>query len=529
MRGAGLAAVLLIVVLAGCGASGPPEGGGSPSASPPAASPPASPSASVSGVGYVREGLVGYHASDAFRVEVKSVERHPDLTVLRMEIATTQDTKASGDFGYDGLPGQSVSFGRFRLLDPVGRKVYFTLRDKSGEMAFGTRHNTARSTNFPEEFLPGVSYPVEVYFPPLPAGVRAVSLVPDLAMAPTTGVPVTDGAPPPVAKERGEGGEHQWQVVLPTEDPWSGVSGLNELVETPEKTTFQEGGKETVALRTDVLFAFDKATLSKRAAAILDEAVAETRERADPDKPPVIIEGHTDSKGGDSYNQELSVRRAEAVRDYLADKLGDGYVYKAEGKGESEPIAKNEKRDGSDNPQGRARNRRVEISYTIKKERPDVTVTTRPATDVRGSTRQPAPYRADAGPVVGSLRWTGGQDRLRVDFHPFHRDGAYLVAAFDVVLESGRLYIPVPGPFNGFDHEFSAASDFGSFILVHPETEARYHPLKMHTEFVENSVFNLEKGEVSRAYVYYPAPADDVTSITLEADGLGEVKDIPVQ
>ncbi|MGI5272734.1 OmpA family protein [Nonomuraea sp. CA-218870] len=283
-----------------------------------------------------------------------------------------------------------------------------------------------------------------------------------------------------------------------------------------------------MALRADVLFAFDKATLSDKATAILDEAVTETRERADPDKPPVLIEGHTDSKGSGTYNQRLSVERAEAVRDYLAAKLGDGYTYEAEGRGEDEPIARNEKRDGGDDPEGRARNRRVEISYTIRRDRPDTTVTTGTATDVRGSTRRPAPYRADAGPVVGSLdRPRSGGGRLRVDVHPFYRDGAYVVAVFDVASVEDH-HIPIPEPFKGFAHTFSAASDYGAFILVDPETEARYHPLRMHAEFVENSVFALDKGEVNRSYAYYPAPADDVTSVTLEAAGLGEVKDVPV-
>ena len=41
-------------------------------------------------------------------------------------------------------------------------------------------------------------------------------------------------------------------------------------------------------------------------------------------------------------------------------------------------------------------------------------------------------------------------------------------------------------------------------------------------------MYVLDKGEVNRSYVYYPAPADDVTSLTLVTDGLGEVKGIPV-
>jgi OOP family OmpA-OmpF porin len=518
MRAARVTAVLLTVAVAGCGA---PAGSGTSAPPSRALSPASSPAPSVvaPAAGLVREGLVGQHTSDPFRVEVKAVERHENLTVLRMEITALGDAKSPGDFGYDGLPGQSVSFGRFRLLDPVRRKVYFTLREKSDGLAFGTRHHGESSPRWPEEFEPGVAYPVEVYFPPLPREVTHVSLVPDLAMAPTTGIPVTDGAPPPTAGT-GDG----WPVVLPTGDYWSGVSDLNELVETPERATLQEGGQETVALRTDVLFAFDKATLSAKATAVLDQAVAETRERADPAKPPIRIVGHTDSKGSDAFNQDLSERRAEAVRAYLARKLGDAYTYETEGRGEKEPIARNTKQDGSDDPEGRARNRRVEISYTLKEDRPDVPVTTGTTRPVRGSTRAPARFRADPGEVVGSLTTR----RLRVDVRPFYRDGAYLVATFDVVYEGDGIYIPVPGPFNGFLHTFSGGSDYGKFILVDPGTQARYHPLKMHTEFVENAVLALHQGEVNRSYVYYPAPADDVTSLTLEAEDIGEVKNIPV-
>lgn len=157
---------------------------------------------------------MGFDSPEPFRVEVRAVERHPALTALKLEITTTAGEPVSGDFGYDGLRGQSVSFGRFRLLDPVGGKVYFALREKDAEgPAFGTRHTMA-SARLPDEFRPGVRYPVEVYFPPLPSGVRSVSLVPDMPVAPMTGLPVTEGAAP-VAKERREGDptpgtEFQW-------------------------------------------------------------------------------------------------------------------------------------------------------------------------------------------------------------------------------------------------------------------------------------------------------------------------------
>ena len=70
----------------------------------------------------------------------------------------------------------------------------------------------------------------------------------------------------------------------------------------------------------------------------------------------IQIEGHTDSKGSDAYNRQLSQRRAQSVMQYLAQKLGvphDRLI--PVGKGESEPIADNGV------AAGRQKNRRVQI------------------------------------------------------------------------------------------------------------------------------------------------------------------------
>ena len=69
----------------------------------------------------------------------------------------------------------------------------------------------------------------------------------------------------------------------------------------------------------------------------------------------VSIEGHTDSVGGDDYNQTLSERRAQAVRDYFVQQGIPSGTVEAHGFGKNEPIASN------DSPEGRAQNRRVEL------------------------------------------------------------------------------------------------------------------------------------------------------------------------
>ena len=75
----------------------------------------------------------------------------------------------------------------------------------------------------------------------------------------------------------------------------------------------------------------------------------------------MTIEGHTDAIGSDADNQALSERRAAAVRTALEAELGSGYQYTSVGFGETKPVAPNTKPDGSDDPDGRALNRRVEI------------------------------------------------------------------------------------------------------------------------------------------------------------------------
>ncbi len=65
--------------------------------------------------------------------------------------------------------------------------------------------------------------------------------------------------------------------------------------------------------------------------------------------------GHTDSVGADAYNQKLSEKRAQAVKDYLTSKGTDASRVYVEGKGEKQPVADNKSSDG------RAKNRRVEI------------------------------------------------------------------------------------------------------------------------------------------------------------------------
>lgn len=114
-----------------------------------------------------------------------------------------------------------------------------------------------------------------------------------------------------------------------------------------------------VEMAADVLFDFDKAVIKPQAEGTLQQVAGMIVSRG---KGSVRIEGHTDAKGSDSYNQKLSLARAESVRSWLAQKgSADRARMSVEGMGASRPVAPNNRPDGSDDPEGRQRNRRVEI------------------------------------------------------------------------------------------------------------------------------------------------------------------------
>ena len=75
----------------------------------------------------------------------------------------------------------------------------------------------------------------------------------------------------------------------------------------------------------------------------------------------IEIAAHTDNKGNADYNLKLSQERAKSVADFLISKGVNSQALIAKGYGMTEPIAYNNNPDGSDNPEGRQKNRRTEI------------------------------------------------------------------------------------------------------------------------------------------------------------------------
>jgi outer membrane protein OmpA-like peptidoglycan-associated protein len=127
----------------------------------------------------------------------------------------------------------------------------------------------------------------------------------------------------------------------------------------PLEEEHTDGEEVTVRLSADVLFDFGKAVLTPAAR----RRIAALAPRLRNAKGTIQVAGHSDSIGDPAYNLALSERRAKAVESELRQALkGTPLQIQAKGYGETKPIAPNEK-DGKDDPEARAKNRRVEITY----------------------------------------------------------------------------------------------------------------------------------------------------------------------
>jgi outer membrane protein OmpA-like peptidoglycan-associated protein len=116
---------------------------------------------------------------------------------------------------------------------------------------------------------------------------------------------------------------------------------------------------DTIVVMNNIYFNFNEATILPESFNYIDAEIVAMMNRY----PTMVIEisGHTDNIGKDNYNLNLSERRANAVKDYLASKGITPARMETKGFGELNPVAPNKLPNGKDNPEGRAKNRRIEF------------------------------------------------------------------------------------------------------------------------------------------------------------------------
>ena len=120
----------------------------------------------------------------------------------------------------------------------------------------------------------------------------------------------------------------------------------------------QNGRSLSMNLSGDLLFDYDKATLKPEAEQALKKVAVVLSQFPE---SHVTVEGFTDSKGTESRNLHLSRERAQAVKDWLVKNGIAEASISTKGFGEEYPVASNTSDNGTDNPLGRALNRRVSI------------------------------------------------------------------------------------------------------------------------------------------------------------------------
>ena len=154
------------------------------------------------------------------------------------------------------------------------------------------------------------------------------------------------------------------------------LESLKELVTTITLDTIlvlDRKERNKIFVLENIYFGYDSADIRRDAAIELNKLVTLLNDNTD---LKIEMGSHTDSVASDAYNIQLSQRRAESTVNYLIQKGIDPGRLVAKGYGESKPIARNTNSDGSDNPEGRQRNRRtefkiLEFGQLIKKEDED--------------------------------------------------------------------------------------------------------------------------------------------------------------
>lgn len=136
---------------------------------------------------------------------------------------------------------------------------------------------------------------------------------------------------------------------------------VTDVLASSQEDHSQEQGRDNQLDSTrfaPVSFEFEKAQITAEAAEVLNNLYEYLSAS---ENAKLEIHGHTDSKGSETYNIELSKRRASAAMTYLRNKGIKSNRMKIIAHGEDQPIAPNENPDGSDNPPGRDKNRRVQF------------------------------------------------------------------------------------------------------------------------------------------------------------------------
>jgi outer membrane protein OmpA-like peptidoglycan-associated protein len=266
------------------------------------------------------------------RATITSVTRAEGQMKVRIKLASSGTATSS-----DALEYQDVY-----ALDPANKRQYALVKDADGNfLAQPVSDQGKGGRYFPNKVPARGQVFMALTFAAPPDTVKSVDIV----------IPQFDVFEAvPIAGEGG-GGAAGAAVAGRTIGLEKALQDLHADV-TPQQVK--------VNLSADVLFDFDKADLKPEAEPQLAELATVIKGYPG---ASVNIEGHSDGKGADAYNQTLSEKRAASIAQWLVAKGGaSAPQLHTRGWGKTKPIAPNTKPNGADDPDGRAKNRRVEIT-----------------------------------------------------------------------------------------------------------------------------------------------------------------------
>lgn len=473
---------------------------------------------------------VGEHGPEPFQVFIYDLRRDGPFLVLDFGTRCLAPQGNGGNGCSDSafapnsnaanihaLEGDLYTPAGVNLVDPVNLKEYLAVRD-SEQRPF--------STYVEEGGKDSLIHLQWVRYAAPPASVTSLDLAFPNGGPLISHVPITSGSAPIAAGDvRAEpaGGFAQAPTSTSTTGLTLPVFDLSVTTGNSAASDTESPTRSSIALRGDVLFRFNQSSLTSGARALLRSVAAKIKARA---KGPVQVTGYTDSIGSPAFNLGLSQRRAQAVVAALS-ALTPGVHYSSAGKGEADPVAPNQKPDGSDNPAGRALNRRVTVAYAVA-----------------GPPKPPSPPQASASTTAGpstTIRFSppasGGNATYGTSVLSAYRDGGLL--AVDLSISCVRAKVahacaptldlggtPIAPPQTLFSGGIAtsdpqAQNTISGFYLLDPTNGTEYVPVHAGPAPVTGYFHGgpIPVGVSYRMWELFSAPPPSTTSLTLAAPG----------
>jgi OOP family OmpA-OmpF porin len=413
------------------------------------------------------------------------------------------------------------------LVDPSAQKEYQPVRD-SQYRPFASQ--------LPGSIADSYEHLAWVVFPAPPTSVTSVDVAFPNGGPQVPGVPISSSASPPTA-----GGN----LVAAQPAPFAAslgstdttglslpVENLVDTVGNPNGSDSESATQDTITLRSDVLFHFDKSNLTPTAHTILTQLAPQIKARA---VGPVSVTGYTDSIGTDAVNIPLSEARASSVVSALQ-PLTPGVTYKSQGLGSADPVAPNTEPNGTDDPAGRALNRRVTIAFAVKAPTPPTPPPAAPAT--------PTGPAGQAGAVSFAVPDGQSTSHYRLTVDGLYREADLVVLKMTVECTGitgatagstcdgeteleGTPTVP-PQPESADSAAFDTAS---AFYLRDPVTGTEYIPLHDtdRRPLTAGVDVYLGVGQSYPMWAYFPAPASSTSALTVVVPGGSQsVANVPI-